>query len=126
MHRRAGGESLVRSTVSHRNRLWHQRVAGVPVADRIVAPPRRARSARTLDQITASLTSLSPVATLAIGISIGTWDGTVCSASLSNDNARVSDQLTGNTSVTGSYCIRVYDVGNITATEQVAVTVTHP
>jgi hypothetical protein len=76
--------------------------------------------------ITASLTSLSPVATLAIGISIGTWDGTVCSASLSNDNARVSDQLTGNTSVTGSYCIRVYDVGNITATEQVAVTVTHP
>jgi hypothetical protein len=76
--------------------------------------------------ITASLTSLSPIATLAIGMSIGTWDGTVCSASLSNDNARVSDQLTGNTSVTGSYCIRVYDVGNITATEQVAVTVTHP
>lgn len=76
--------------------------------------------------ITASLTNLAPVATLAVGISIGTWDGTVCSASLSNDNARVSDQLTGNTSVTGSYCIRVYDVGNITATEQVAVTVTHP
>jgi len=75
--------------------------------------------------ITASITSLSPVVTLAVGMSIGTWDGTVCSASLSNDNARVSDQLTGNTSLTGSYCIRVYDVGNITATEQVAVTVTH-
>jgi hypothetical protein len=75
--------------------------------------------------ITASLANLSPVVTLAVGISIGTWDGTVCSASLSNDNARVSDQLTGNTSVTGAYCIRVYDVGNITATEQVAVTVMH-
>ena len=76
--------------------------------------------------ITASITSLSPVVTLAVGMSIGTWDGTVCSASLSNDNARVSDQLTGNTAVTGSYCIRVYDVGNVTATEQVAVTVMHP
>ena len=76
--------------------------------------------------ITASITSLAPIVTLAVGMSIGTWDGTVCSASLSNDNARVSDQLTGNTAVTGSYCIRVYDVGNITATEQVAITVIHP
>ena len=76
--------------------------------------------------VTASLTSLSPIATLAVGLSIGTWDGSVCSASLSNDNTRVSDVLTGNTSLTGSYCVRVYDVGNVTQTEQVAVTVTHP
>ncbi len=75
--------------------------------------------------IVVTLTSLAPVNSLAIGITLGTWDGAVCTAALSNDNAKLNDQLTGTTAVGGSFCVRVYDVGNVTTTESLALTVAH-
>lgn len=76
--------------------------------------------------IVVTLTSLSPVATLAVGVELGTWDGAVCTVALSNDNTKLNDQLTGTSAVGGSFCVRVYDVGNVTSTESMALTVLHP
>jgi hypothetical protein len=75
--------------------------------------------------ITVTLTSLAPISTLAVGMILGTWDGSVCTAALSDDNSKVNDQLVGTTATGGAFCVRVYDVGNLTDTEQIAITVAH-
>ena len=75
--------------------------------------------------ITVTLTSLAPVSTLAVGMILGTWDGSVCTAALSDDNTKVNDQVVGSTATGGAFCVRVYDVGNLTDTEQIAITVAH-
>jgi hypothetical protein len=77
---------------------------------------------------TIGLTEVGPLATMAIGVNIGTWDGTNCTSMTKNDNARAgSTALTGSV-VTGSYCVRVYDSGNIPADTSVSYTlqVVHP
>jgi len=74
----------------------------------------------------AGFTSLSPASVTALGMGIGTWDASAstCSLNLSqNDTAR-----TGNTGVTGtpgsgSYCLRIYDGGNVPAGTTVTYTV---
>jgi hypothetical protein len=67
----------------------------------------------TTGTVTISLTDVSPLATMAIGVSIGTWDGTNCTAISKNDNARAGSTALTGTAATGSYCVRVYDSGNI-------------
>ena len=80
----------------------------------------------TPGSIVVTLTSLSPVTTLAVGVELGTWDGAICTAALTNDNAKLNDQLSGSTAAGGAFCVRVYDVGNVTDNEALALTVVHP
>lgn len=76
-----------------------------------------------------TLTSVSPLATMALGVAVMSYDGTSCGTSLaSNDNAR-----TGATALTGivsanSYCVKVYDSGNIpdSSSATYTVQVAHP
>jgi hypothetical protein len=64
--------------------------------------------------LTAGFTNVGPLATLALGMGIGTWDGTTCSLSIvQNDNARAGYVALSGTATAGNYCIRVYDSGNI-------------
>jgi hypothetical protein len=72
------------------------------------------------------LSTLSP--SVAVGIGIGTPSGTTgCTLSSSNSSA-----LAGSTpqlSVSepaGSYCVSVYDVGNLTTAAAFSVIVVHP
>jgi len=80
--------------------------------------------------VTVTLTSVSPLATMSIGVGMMTSDGTNCVTTLSqNDNARANNTVAlQGTAVAGNYCIRVYDSGNVPESTTVTYTVTvlHP
>jgi len=79
-------------------------------------------------EVDATLTSVGPLNTLALGFILGTYDGTNCNPGYEDDNARQGDVLSGTTSATGTFCVRVFDVGNIAANSTVTYTVSvaHP
>jgi len=77
--------------------------------------------------VTATLTSLGENAPAKVGFSMGTLAGATCSTVLHNDAAVVTSELSGTvTTLGGSLCVRVYDVGALTATVPYTFTVTHP
>jgi len=79
-------------------------------------------------QIAVTLTTAGPPATIAMGLAIGTPNGTTCTplagASMTT-SAGASPQLNGEVSG-GTLCALVYDVGNETAPITYSLTVTHP
>ena len=80
-------------------------------------------------QVSIGLTSVAPLATMAVGVGIGTWDGTTCGTSISkNDNARAGATALSGTATAGNYCVLIYDSGNIPESWTVSyvVTVAHP
>ena len=77
--------------------------------------------------VTATLTSLGDNPPAKVGFSMGTYSGTTCAAILSNDNAVVTSSLLGTvTSLGGSICVQVHDVGSLTEPVPYTFTVTHP
>jgi hypothetical protein len=84
-------------------------------------------SVTTSGTVTATLTKVEPDATVAVGLSLGTWDGAACSAVKSNDKATQGTAITLSASGAGRVCVRVYDAGG-TLTEPITyeVTVVHP
>lgn len=75
--------------------------------------------------VTATLTSVSE-ASLTIGMSLGSWNGTVCNILLANDQARQGVTMLGTASGIGTLCLRVYDIGQVTTPVDYTVTVSHP
>jgi hypothetical protein len=76
--------------------------------------------------VTATLTALAPNSELIVGMSLGTWNGSVCQIVLANDNAKQASVVTGGVSSLGSLCVRIYDVGNIADPITYEITVVHP
>jgi ABC-type Fe3+-hydroxamate transport system substrate-binding protein len=76
--------------------------------------------------VTATLTTISPDSAVVIGFSVGTWNGTVCAVALANDQAAQGSSISGNTTTAGALCVRIYDVGNLTTSENYTITVAHP
>jgi hypothetical protein len=79
---------------------------------------------------TATVTSLSPLSTAHIGMSLGVWDGTSCSVVATDDAMSVGKvpPLTGTATIDNvNLCLRVYDIGNIPpdATYSYTATVAH-
>ena len=77
--------------------------------------------------VTATLTSLGETPPSKVGFSMGTlgFSGN-CNIVLRNDNAVVTTSLTGTVStLQGSLCARIYDVGALTETIPYTFTVTH-
>ena len=83
-------------------------------------------SATARGTVTATLTKVDPDSTLAIGVSLGTWNGTSCQIILANDAATVGTGVLGTVSGVGILCLRVYDVGKLTTSEDYSVEVVHP
>lgn len=75
--------------------------------------------------VTARITALSPDDTVSIGLSLGTWNGTVCQIILANDAAVLNSTITGTAQGTGQFCARIYDVGKLTAATDYTIEVTH-
>jgi hypothetical protein len=76
--------------------------------------------------VSVRLTALAPDDTIRIGLSLGTWNGQVCQATLPNDNAALNTTVTGNAQNTGFFCARVYDAaGSLTAPTDYSIEVTH-
>jgi len=83
----------------------------------------------TTGSVQIQLTSVAPLATMAVGVSVNSWDGTTCGAAIAqNDNARSGSTALSGTATAGSYCVKVYDSGNVPDTWSVSYTVqvTHP
>jgi len=77
---------------------------------------------------TVSLTLSALSSNVAVGLGIGTPSGTTaCTLTSSNSSALVSTtpQITV-TEPAGSYCVSVYDVGNLTTVTTFTVLVVHP
>jgi hypothetical protein len=81
--------------------------------------------------VKATLTSVGPDATKNIGFSLGTFNSTLntCTVVLDNPAALQAFEFNASASTIGSYCVRLYDNGNVT-TDGVpytyTVTVVHP
>ena len=74
----------------------------------------------------ATLTTLSPDNTAVISLSLGTWNGLFCQIILANDAATpgTTGSVTGTASV-GNFCVRVSDVGKLTAPTDYEISVRH-
>lgn len=76
--------------------------------------------------VTVVLNTVSPDTALAIGMSLGTWNGSSCQIVIANDRATEGISLLGVVSGAGTLCVRMYDVGTITDSEDYIVQVSHP
>lgn len=73
------------------------------------------------------LTSVAPLATMAIGVSLGSWDGTNCTVVAANGNARAgTSAVLSGTANPANFCLQVYDSGNLSGDVTYAVQVAHP
>lgn len=77
-------------------------------------------------EVTATLTSLGENPPTQVGISLGTYAGSTCSLVLTNDKAVVTSVVSGVvTTLGGSLCVRIYDVGSLTASVPYEIRVDH-
>jgi hypothetical protein len=75
----------------------------------------------------AQLTTLSPDSTKPVGLSLGTWNGSICQVILPNDNSIQGSVVDGRASTTGSFCVRIYDAaGTVTDPQTYVIDVFHP
>jgi hypothetical protein len=76
--------------------------------------------------ITATLATLAPNSTLVVGLALGTWNGNSCQILLAKDSATQSSFIVGQASQSSTYCVRIYDVGNVTDPQTFELQVNHP
>lgn len=76
--------------------------------------------------VTATLTAVTPDATIQVGFGLGTWNGTSCQLILTKDDALQGNAVTGVTSGAGTLCTRIYDVGRMTESLGYTITIVHP
>jgi hypothetical protein len=75
--------------------------------------------------LTATLTSLSPQTTITVGFGIGQPTGTTCTLLSTLETAKVGSVLSG-TIAPGSFCVQVYDIGNVQVSDDYTITLVHP
>jgi hypothetical protein len=75
---------------------------------------------------TATLTSVLPDSAVAVGLTMGTWNGVSCVAVISNDNATQFSQMVGSAGSSGTLCMRIHDVGRLSAPLTFTIAVVHP
>jgi hypothetical protein len=83
-------------------------------------------TAKTGGTVTATLTTVAPDATVAVGIFLGTWTGSACQVVVANDNALQGAIVSGTVTSAASLCVRIYDVGKVTAPLNYTITVVRP
>jgi ABC-type oligopeptide transport system substrate-binding subunit len=86
-------------------------------------------SVTTAGSTTVTLTAVDPLTTMALGVAIGTWSNSSCGTTIAyNENARTNIAALSGTATAGSYCLKIYDSGNVPASWLVNYTiqVVHP
>jgi len=74
--------------------------------------------------LTVTLTTLSPQSTITVGLGLGQPSGTTCSL-LSTDNTAKMGSVEQTTLDVGSYCVAIYDLGNVQGSDTYTLTVNH-
>ena len=77
-------------------------------------------------QVIASIATLAPDSTLVVGLALGTWDGNACQIVISKDAATQLSYVTGQASQASTFCVRIYDVGNVIDPATYELQVNHP
>jgi hypothetical protein len=75
--------------------------------------------------VTATYTSISPATGATMGLALGIWNGASCNVIIANDNAIVNSTVIGQASAAGTLCVRAYDVGRLSATQTIELSITH-
>ena len=75
--------------------------------------------------VTATYKSMSPATGATMGLALGTWNGASCQVVIANDNAVVNSTVIGQASAAGNLCVRAYDIGKLTATQTIELSITH-
>jgi hypothetical protein len=75
--------------------------------------------------LTATLVSLSPQATITMGFGIGQPSTTGCTLISYDETSRVASVLQGSINP-GTFCVELYDIGNVVNSDDYTVTVSHP
>jgi hypothetical protein len=78
-----------------------------------------------IGSLTATLTSVSD-ATIAVSLSLGTWNGASCQVVIANDKALQGAVVPATVTAVGSYCVRISDVGFIVDPVTFQISVVHP
>ena len=76
--------------------------------------------------VTATLSEVTPDNTIAVGLLLGTWNGASCATVVSNTNVLQGNALIANATGAGAVCVRIHDVGKLTASLDYKLTVVHP
>jgi len=74
--------------------------------------------------VTVTLTSVSPQGTITVGLGLGQPSGTTCTLFSTDETARMGSVEQGTIDV-GSYCVEIYDLGNVQGSDTYAITVNH-
>jgi len=107
-------------------------VVGLPVTDSFSGTLSKngafthAFSISTVGSITAAIVALAPNSAQIVGLQLGVWNGTSCTASSSTDVATTGSSITLNASGAGIVCVRLYDVGYIGEPVLYQLQVVHP
>jgi hypothetical protein len=72
-----------------------------------------------------TLSGLTPQTTITVGLGIGQPANGTCGLLTSIENAKVGS-LVSLSAVAGSYCVVIYDIGNVQGSDTVTLTVVHP
>ncbi len=75
--------------------------------------------------ITAQIVALTPDDTVTLGFALGTWNGAACQLVITNDAAKVSTTILGTATAPGTLCVRVSDVGQLSAPTSYDLRVDH-
>ena len=67
-----------------------------------------------------------PPTTTSFDALVGTWNGNACQVVLSKDQATQLSFLIGQASQASTFCVRIYDVGNVTDPATYELQVNHP
>jgi hypothetical protein len=76
--------------------------------------------------VSATLTSLNPQATITMGFGFGQPSAGVCNliTGAFSESAKVGQPISG-TIGAGSYCVALYDIGNVVGTDDFVITISH-
>jgi hypothetical protein len=75
--------------------------------------------------VTTRLTDIAPDNTITIGLAVGAIDGVSCLPTIVNETAKLNSVMVGLATASVALCVKVYDVGSITAATNYTVTVEH-
>ena len=77
--------------------------------------------------IDVSITQLSPVNTLSMGLSLGSWDATTeaCTQQVTTSGATLNMVYSASPNGPGNYCVSIFDSGNVQAETAFTLNVMH-
>ena len=124
--------AVVAVSACNNNPIFTTPTPGTPVTDTYSGTLSKngafthAFSISTLGSITAAIVSLAPNTSQIVGLQLGVWNGTSCTAASSTDTATTGSSITLTASSAGVVCVRLYDVGFIGDPVLYQLQVVHP